>query len=144
MTSLPTAVQGGTLTTPDRVVWKIEAVPCSAAGEFLLVFEAVSARWRQGVWLATDGLLRVGDSESPQIVLWQDTAPATVHLQVVSTDGLLRLYNVWDSGRGRTVESQSATSGMLREKIPTGWRYRCSDIAPHPTFDALVFRLDRV
>jgi hypothetical protein len=79
-----------------------------------------------------------------QVVLWADTAPDGLRLTVRETsDGLLHLYNVWDSGRGRGIESQAATSGMLREDTPSGWRYRCTDIAPEPTFDASTFRLER-
>jgi hypothetical protein len=131
------------LTADDREVLLIEAVPCSAGDVFSLTFEAAAPRWRQGVWLAVDGELAVGDHSSSQIVLWRDTAPDRVELEVVSSgDGLLRFSNVWDSGRGRTPwESQSHTSGMIREAVAGGSRYRCSDIDPEPTFDALVFTL---
>lgn len=56
----------------------------------------------------------------------------------------MRLYNVWNSGRGRGPwESQSHTSGMISEVVAGGFRYRCSDIGPDPSFDALVFTLKR-
>jgi hypothetical protein len=133
------------LTTPDREVILIEAVSCSAGDRFSLTFESVDPRWRQGVWLAVDGTLAVEDQASSQIVLWRDTAPDQVQLEVRSTgDGLLRLYNVWDSGRGRGAwESQSHTSGMIGESVTGGFRYHCSDISPDPAFDALVFTLKR-
>ncbi len=38
-------------------------------------------------------------------------------------------------------ESQSHTSGMLREQTAIGTRYRCSDIDPDPSFEALVFSI---
>jgi hypothetical protein len=84
------------------------------------------------------------DAESPEVVLWRHSAPSPTELRVVaSTDGLLRLYNVWESSRGRGRESQSHTSGMVREDVPGGWRYRCNDIGTHPDFTALVFTITR-
>jgi hypothetical protein len=59
-----------------------------------------------------------------------------------SPDALLRVYNVWDSGRGRSRESQSATSGMAVEELEDGSRrYSCNDIGLDPDFSKLVFRL---
>lgn len=134
------------LTTPDREVLLIETVTCSAGDRFSPTFESAQPRWRQGVWLAADGELVVNGQAASQVVLWRDTAPDNVQIEVASTgDGLMRLYNVWDSGRGRgRWESQSHTSGMVREAFSDGYRYRCSDISPAPTFDALVFSLTRV
>lgn len=133
------------LTTPSREVVLIESVPCSAGDRFTLTFESADPRWRQGVWLAVHGTLAVEIETSSQIVLWRDTAPDQVQLEVRSTDdGLLRFYNVWDSGRGLgPYESQSRTSGMISESVTGGRRYQCSDINPDPTFDALMFTLTR-
>ena len=126
-------------------VWLIDTIDCSAGSVFRLVFESAEPRWRQGVWFGVEGQLEVAGSTSPQVVLWRDTAPPAVDIVVRSTsDGLLRLYNVWDSRRGRRRESQAATSGMLRDETANGFRYRCSDINPLPTFEALVFSLDRL
>ena len=89
--------------------------------------------------MATDGLLAVEGETSPQLVLWTDAAPDEVRVTVTQTDGLLRLYNVWDSGRGLgPFESQSATSGM----VVSGGTYRCSDIASDPAFDRLAFSIE--
>ena len=127
----------------DEDVVLFEAVAVAAGEEVTLTFEEVNSTWRQGVWLATDGLLAVAGQRSPQVVLWSDTAPRAVDLLVESTDGLLRLYNVWDSGRGvRPHESQAATSGMLtRPRADGSVEYRCHDFGPDPSFDKLVFTL---
>lgn len=141
---LPASALNHDLSTAHQPVWLIDAVECAAGSTYRLVFESAQDRWRQGVWLAVDGQLEVVGQVSPQIVLWRDTAPAETDVVVrATTDGLLRLYNVWDSGRGLGQESQRATSGMVRTTIPNGWRYRCSDINPSPTFEALVFHLER-
>ena len=141
MVALPSAAKSPSLTTPDRDVWLIDALPCRPGDTFSLTFVDAAERWRQGVWLATDGVLRVAEVEAPQFVLWRDTAPQTVLVRVATTDGLLRLYNVWDSGRGLGVESQKATTGMLREEVAGGYRYRCNDIGNDPDFTSLTFLL---
>jgi len=145
VTALPGATKSGSLSTAEREVWKIDAVPCGPGDVFNLSFEEEDTRWRHGVFLAVEGRLRVADTTAKAVTIWSDTAPETTRVEVIdSDDGLLRVYNVWDSGRGRGTESQSATSGMLREVADAGWRYRCSDINPDPTFDALVFRLQAI
>jgi hypothetical protein len=125
-----------------RPVVKIEALPLHPGQVVRLVFEQVNSSWRQGVWLGTDGSLSAAGSASPQLVIWTDTAPPDVEIGCDASDGLLRFYNVWDSGRGRHRESLSATSGMAVEEIGDGWRrYSCNDIGAEPNFDKLVFRI---
>lgn len=142
---LPGRSVNSALSSPGREVVLIEAVPCTSGDRFSVTFESAEARWRQGVWFAVDGELAVGDHSASQVVLWSDAAPEHVRVEVRTTgDGLLRFYNVWDSGRGRGYESQAHTSGMLREVEPDGVRYRCSDINPAPTFEALVFKIGSV
>jgi hypothetical protein len=87
-------------------------------------------------------VLSANGVEAPQLDLWQDTAPPVVEVRCESTDGLLRLYNIWQSGRGPGVESRSATSGMLVEVLEDGSRrYRCHDIGFDPDFDKLILRV---
>lgn len=142
---LPPAVQNSSLSTPDRPVWYIDTIRCPAGQELAIAFEDVAPTWRHGVWLGVQGELEVGDRRAPQVVLWADTAPPVIALRVVvSDDELVRLYNVWDSGRGILPhESQSATSGMLREDLDGAVRYRCSAIASDRQFDALTFTVTR-
>jgi len=71
-----------------------------------------------------------------------DTAPPAVEIACLETDGLIRIYNIWQSGRRPGVESQSQTSGMLVDLLPDGSRrYRCNDIGFDPDFSKLVFRI---
>ncbi len=74
-------------------------------------------------------------------MVWQDTAPESVELEVVATDGLLRFYNVWDSWRDLGPhESQQATSGMLVDHISeASARYHCNDIGVSPKFEKWRF-----
>jgi hypothetical protein len=121
----------------------IEALPIVAGQQVLLRFDSAHSGWRQGVFMATAGMLATADTRSSQLILWNDTAPAETSIAVVETDGRLVLYNVWDSGRGRgRFESQSHTSGMIVEERPDGWlRYSCTDIGVEPDFGRLVFRV---
>lgn len=93
------------------------------------------------------GILAVGEIQSAQMVLWSDTAPVPAVIDVVRTDGLLRLYNVWNTGEGLGgFESQSHTSGMVVTAEPGGvYRYACNDFGFDPAFEKLVFaiRIDR-
>lgn len=137
---LPLAVQNSSLSTPERAVWYIDTIPCRPGDKLAVGFEDVAPTWRHGVWLGVQGELEVGDIRSPQIVLWAGSAPLVELRVLASDDDLMRLYNVWDSGRGILPhESQSATSGMLREELDGALRYRCSAIAADPQFDALTF-----
>jgi hypothetical protein len=122
----------------------IDTIPVGEGDRLRLSFESADDRWPHGVWLAVDGTIVIGDTASPQVTLWRDASPRVVDLIVeASRDGLLRLYNVWDSGRGKGRESQSHTSGMRREPLPGGWRYRCNDIGLNPDYTALVFTVTR-
>jgi len=121
----------------------LDVVEVSEGDELTITFEESNSAWRQGVWVATAGALEANGVRAAQFTLWKDTAPGSVRLRVLATDGLLRLYNVWDSGRGiQEHESQSATSGMVIEDQSDGGRlYRCNDIGWEPRFDKLVFRV---
>jgi hypothetical protein len=132
-------------TATGQDVIKIEIVEVAEGDELEVSFREQHSEWRQGVWLAVDGELEVAGTRADQIELWTDTAPDSVTVRVLaSKDGLLRLYNIWDSGRGRRRESQSATSGMLKEDVSADAAvYRCNDIGREPSFDKLVFQLRR-
>ena len=125
----------------DVVLFDIRSI--TQRSRIQLHLESSDSPWRQGVWLATAGTLMHNGVSSPQLVFWIDTAPEVVEIGVGATDGYLRLYNVWDSGRGLgDFESQSYTSGMLIDEVEPGVvRYRCNDIGLDPTFDNLVFTI---
>ena len=123
----------------DVVKW--EVFPARTGETLRLVFESANVDGRHGVWLMTDGGLRVNGQEAESMDIWQDTAPSVVEINVETSSGVLHLYNIWDTGEGRS--SQSWTSGMRVEEIPLGRRYRCNDIGFEGRFNDLVFRLER-
>jgi len=121
----------------------IEALEIAPGQNITLTFESVGPRWRQGVFLVTNGQLSVAGTSNRALTLWSDTAPSPCVINVAETDGWLVLYNIWDSGRGRRrFESQSATCGMLVETLEDGSRrYSCTDVGWEPDFTRLVFRV---
>lgn len=142
--NLPGACTNRELSTEERPVWRIDTVECSAGDSLKLTIESVSPSWRHGVWLGVQGELLVAVHRETQFVVWADTAPRTVRVEIVATDdGLLRLYNVWDSGRGLGTESLTHTSGMVKEEVPGGHRYSCNAIGFDPQFDSIRFTLTR-
>jgi len=127
-----------------RPVIVLEVVPVLPEETLRISFTSRSGNWRQGIWMASDGEIEVAGQRASQLEIWVDTAPPAFDAKVVrTTDGLLRFYNIWDSGRGQRRESQSATSGMLKETVERTTAYRCSDIGIEPKFDKLVFEVRR-
>jgi hypothetical protein len=124
----------------------IDALEVRSGQQLRITFENVASTWRQGMFLATEGMLVISGTSLPKFVLWQDSAPEVVTIDVVDTSGTLILYNVWDSGRNLgKFESQSATSGMIVKELPqASRRYWCNDIGSTPEFNKLVVRVDLV
>jgi hypothetical protein len=131
-------------TEVGRPVVSLEVVRVSEGSTLEFAIASTSGTWRQGIWLGVHGELDVAGERGDQFVIWTDTAPKSFQVRVAKTeDGLLRFHNVWDSGRGRKMESLSATSGMLVDEGDGLVTYRCNDIGLSPKFDRLVFELRR-
>ena len=125
----------------DVIKWDVFPIK---NGEVLqLVFESVNSTWRQGVFLRCDTSIQINGQTSQSFVLWQDSAPSKAIMSCTTTNGILDVYNVWDSGRTNGKESQAYSSGMIVEELPLGRRYRCNDIGFETKFDKLIFRIER-
>jgi len=110
------------------------------AGDLVrLNLEHAASDCREGIWIATQGVLAVGAAHASQFNVWADTAPPVVEFTVVETTGQLLFYNIRDNGRGR--QSQLATMGMIAEPLNGGIRYRCQDGRVDATWDSLVFTI---
>ncbi len=136
----PIVYQGKTLLMVDDF-------PTDRARRFRLVFEACNGKWRQGVSLKIrlkNSKFQVHDEIiKNQIVLWQDTAPQTVEIEIIGKASTIEVKNVWDFGDG-VMESWHNGAAMIVETVPTGRRYRCNDGDPDDDFDDIIFRLERV
>lgn len=128
---------------PDRddvILWDIMQV---SDGETLrLVFESQNSQWEQGVRVACDIGVTVGEATGKGVLLWYDHSPREVEFVCHTKDGFLSVYNIWDEGRG--PQSQMHTSGMLIEELPNRRRYRCNDFGFEAQFNRLVFRIERI
>ncbi|MCA9822468.1 MAG: hypothetical protein KC470_07675 [Dehalococcoidia bacterium] len=125
-------------------VYLIYTAAIEAGDRLALRFLGATSPQRQGVWLGTDGVIRDSNQgvDQGQLVLWAD-AMAAIELQVVETEGVLWIYNVWDTGLGvGPFESQSYSSCMRVSPSGPTTRFECSDFGDPPAFDGLVFDLE--
>ena len=103
-------------------------------------------RWRQGIRLKCDGSFW-GNNQTAAgkrgIVLWADSAPEVVELQLLDKPTAIIVYNVWDGGNG-VIDAWHNGAAIIVEELPNGRRYRCNDGFADEDFDDLVFRIERV
>lgn len=131
----PVEYRGQTLVLSDDF-------PIPEERSFRCVFEEVNSDWRQGVLLEVNGeFLVAGHQVENALVLWQDTAPAVVEVQVSTSDDVIQVRNVWDTGDG-VMHSWHNGAAMVVDPTPTGRRYHCNDGRPDDDLDDLVFRLE--
>jgi len=142
--SLPGRTLNRSLLGPDGApVVLVESLDVAAGHRVTFSVISVGERWRQGLFIATEGAVRIGDEERDQWIVWTDSAPPQIDVEIVKTDGKLVFYNIWDSGRSKGRESQSHTSGMYLEVHDDGVRrYACNDIGFDPDFTSLVFDVE--
>ena len=125
---------------PDVIKW--EVFPVRSGATATVTFESVKSPG-QGIWFASDGGIEIDGTLHDEIVIWQRTAPKRITFVVRSSDDLLHFYNVWNDPRAvNHAGSQSFTSGMLREELSSGARYRCNDLGFNKVFDRLVFTIE--
>ncbi len=125
---------------------RLDRLPLHGATKVRVVFEAVNSEWRQGVRLKCEGRFLVNGRGIPGkggFVLWPDTAPPEVEVEVSSPTSEVLVYNVWDTGDG-TIHSWHNGAAMIVEDISDGRRYRCNDGEADDDFDDIVFRVERV
>lgn len=133
----PIEYQGKTLVMFDDF-------PTEGAKQLRLVFEECKGEWRQGVALRFEGKFKInGQIIRRGIVLWHDTAPQTVELEVMGKPSTIEVKNVWDVGDG-VIHSWHNGAAMIVEPLPDGRRYRCNDGFADDDFNDLVFRLERL
>lgn len=127
---------------PIYGLYEFDVIPGS------IVIEFVSARTQpvQGVELRMrGGTMIVNDIESNDLVLWQDTAPARVEIDIrmqPSGKPKLKLWNVWRGGYG-VKQAWLGNAAIQVEDDPETGRVilRCSDGRGEPDFDDLVVAL---
>jgi hypothetical protein len=114
-------------------------------GSARLVFRSKNDEPVQGIRLKfVGGKLRVAGETSSQLVLWGDTAPPEVDIEILRGAKLAPVLRVWNCWRGKRseIEAWVGNSGLVCvEREPGSYHFECSDGAGEPSFDALVFDL---
>lgn len=124
-------------------VVKFEVLDVTPGAHVTVTFVSAGSPWRQGVWIGTEGAFLVDGRNASQLELWMGAEGETVEFDVEETDGVLRLYNIWDSGRGiKPYERLAFTTGMVRRDAGDhAIEYRCHNLGHEPVFDDLVFTI---
>ena len=114
-----------------------------APGTFTVRFVSCSTRIRQALRLAVKGgRLLVNGRSLANVVLWQDTAPRAVTVQVVPThrNCTVHFWNAWAEGK-QIKQPWLGNGGMLVKPEPTGLRLECSAGVGAPDFRDLIVRI---
>lgn len=112
-----------------------------------LTFIAAKTSPVQGIRLRmTGGNLEVNGEQSSEVVLWEDTAPKVVNVDVRADDRArnttLKLWNVWRGGMDVT-QAWLGNAAIQVDGDPSSgsFRFRCSDGQGEPNFDDLVVQV---
>jgi hypothetical protein len=117
----------------------MDLFPIGPDAVLTLTFESSASAHRQGVALTTKGNFIVdGRHVGRKLVLWSDTAPRKVAIEVRGVSGEVEVHNVWDRGDG-VVHAWHNGAAMVVDTIAGGRRYRCNDGDPDDDLDDLVF-----
>lgn len=96
----------------------------------------------QGIHLRVKGgTLAVNDCESSNIVVWQDTAPQRVDVQVraLRKGARLMLWNIWKESAGVTQAWLGNSALQVDVDSSRGFlKLRCSDGVGEPDFEDLI------
>jgi hypothetical protein len=87
-------------------------------------------------------------------VLWEDTSPKSVEIELLGPAEHVAVFNMWQdpnrvmipgvTGSGQVNHYWQNGAAMIVEEIPNGRRYRCNDGEPDDDFDDLIFTVERV
>ena len=120
----------------------VDAFPVQKREKLRLMFEGFGSEWKQGVMLDTKGAFTVNGKDcGHKVVLWQDTAPQQVELEVSSEDGVVLVKNCWNTGDGST-HSWHHGAAMIVDDLGGKRRYRCNDGHPDENFTDVVFTME--
>ncbi|MFY9308196.1 MAG: hypothetical protein WAQ28_04010 [Bacteroidia bacterium] len=104
-------------------------------------FDEINSEWRQGIVIKTKGTIVVNGKEiKNSIVLWYDTAPKEINIQIKSKNNEIIIYNVWDVGNG-TMHYWHNGAAMWVEKKENVVTYHCNDGYPDSDLNDLIFTL---
>lgn len=127
-----------------RIVQMVDRLNLDGTKGLRLRFESVNSEWRQGVSLTTDKFFIVNGQKIPKsIVLWQDTAPSDVSIEIAEKAKQCQIKNVWDTGDG-VVHSWHNGAALTVEVDGSCRRYLCNDGHTDDDFDDLIFTVELI
>jgi len=137
-----TESKGQPIELDGKILQMVDRVPVRDGQGIRIVFESASPERRQGISLTVRGELEVnGHTIRKEVVLWVDTAPTEVILQVRTKQHEVLVKNVWDRGDG-VMDSWHAQAAMIVETCGAVRRYRCNDGRNNLDFEDIVFTLE--
>ena len=126
-----------------RTLSLVDEFPAEGAKTLRVTFESCNSEWRQGVAIGFSGSVKVnGHVLRKGIVLWHDTAPHAIDLQLIGDVHNIEIRNVWDLGDG-VMQSGHNGAAMIVVPVDQGRKYECNDGKADDDFDDLVFRIER-
>jgi hypothetical protein len=96
----------------------------------------------QGLRLkAVHGQIDINDEKHPEVILWADTSPQTVHVSVISKSGcILKIWNVWKING--LIQAWIGNAGFLVNRQAGELKLECSDGTGAIDFSSLVVELN--
>ena len=136
--------RGQPITYRSQILQLFDRFPLLGCQQLWFVVEQTQSVWRQGAVLRLKGLFIVNECKiRDSIVLWEDSAPPEVDIQVQTQDEHILIHNVWDRGNG-VLDAWHNGAAMKVDELKNGRRYYCNDGHPDENFTDIVFRLERV
>ncbi|MFV9653751.1 hypothetical protein ACNFCK_02430 [Pseudomonas sp. NY15366] len=137
--------KGGPIEYKGRTLVMMDRYPVQRGEKLRVSLLSSDSPWKQGIKLNAKGSIHVaGQTLKNGVLLWEDTMPKEVVLQVEAKDGLLQVSNAWDTGDGVT-HSWYNGAAMYVEFEENGRRiYHCNDGQPDEDFDDLVFSIEPI
>lgn len=105
-------------------------------------FISTDSKWKQGIVFQTKGEFEVNNEHiSTKIILWEDTSPKDLILQVKSRDKRLVVYNVWQTEDGTTHYWHNGGAMYVKE-IDSIRTYNCNDGYADDDLNDLIFTIE--
>lgn len=143
LTDMLAEAQGGPIDFDGRRVQMAYFRPVVGGQRFRVLRNAARLNPVMGTRLQLDsGKLRIGKSSSSLLVLFEDTTPEPVTVEVVAKRPTrLTVANCWRTPEGR-ADCWLGNAGLMVEEGPDGVILKCSYGGnPVPQFDDLVIEL---
>jgi hypothetical protein len=124
----------------DGPVYSLYELPRDTT-ELTIRFQSAASKPRQGLRLKVrGGTLEIESRTSGDVILWQDTAPAEIHVRVRWKPRGLRSLRIWNAWQVNDVTQAWLGNAGMRVTPSAGGVYtlRCSDGEGEPDFDDLV------